>query len=171
MKSLQRLSVIAATLVFSVSLARGQERPDPSVSCREDCQLAGAGDVDRLHSQFRQSGRWFETDGPTCRRRPFPSSASLPAGSRTRAATASRRFRAACSREAAGRPQLRGRQESAGIPAMAQALSLNFTVVRAAAPGFLMVLPDGSGPVPLTAILNFNCRRRSPTTAPSCRRA
>jgi hypothetical protein len=28
MKSLQRLSVIAATLVFSVSVARGQEGPE-----------------------------------------------------------------------------------------------------------------------------------------------
>src|SRR4029078_3057389 len=42
-----------------------------------------------------------------------------------------------------------------GIPGLAQALSLNFTVVGPTASGFLVAWPTGSA-APPTAILNFN---------------
>jgi hypothetical protein len=147
MKSLGRVSIIAATLLASVSLARGQQTPDPSALSGkianwpapetwsyETPQSEGVSRMAAVTSPIPFIGlapcRIVDTRG---------NGAPIQGGMFTGGADV-RNYAVA---------------GICGIPAVAQALSLNFTVVGPTASGFLVSFPTG-GAVPPTAILNFN---------------
>jgi hypothetical protein len=146
MKSLQRLSVIAATLVLSASLAYGQALPDPTALAGK---IANWSAPERWSPQSESRGvsRMAAVTSPI----PFialapcrivdtrGNGAPIQGGMFTGGADV-RNYAVA---------------GICGIPAVAQALSLNFTVVGPTASGFLVSFPTG-GAIPPTAILNFN---------------
>jgi endosialidase-like protein len=146
MKSLQRLSVIAATLVFSVSLARGQDGPELTALSGKVADWP-APETWSPQSEGRGISRMAAVTSPI----PFialapcrivdtrGNGAPIQGGMFTGGADV-RNYAVA---------------GICGIPAVAQALSLNFTVVGPTASGFLVSFPTG-GAVPPTAILNFN---------------
>jgi hypothetical protein len=149
MKSLQRLSVIAATLVLSASLARGQETPDPAALSGKIANWAApeSWSPPTPQSEDRGVSRMAAVTSPI----PFiglapcrivdtrGNGAPIQGGMFTGGADV-RNYAVA---------------GICGIPAVAQALSLNFTVVGPTASGFLVSFPTG-GAIPPTAILNFN---------------
>ena len=145
MKSPGRVSIIAATLLVSVCLARAEELPDRS--SREE----------RI-ANWKAPARWS----------PQSADGRISMG----AVTSPLAFigLAPCrivDTRGNGAPIQGGMFTGGadvrnypvagicGIPDVAQALSLNFTVVGPTAPGFLVSFPTG-GAVPPTAILNFN---------------
>ena len=146
MKSVQRLSVIAAALLFSVSLARGQDGPELTSLAGKIVNWAAP----RTWSPQSVSGG-VSTMGAVTSPLPFiglapcrivdtrGNGAPIQGGMFTGGADV-RNYAVA---------------GICGIPDVAQALSLNFTVVGPTAPGFLLSFPTG-GAVPPTAILNFN---------------
>jgi hypothetical protein len=150
MKSLQRLSVIAATLVLSASLARGQETPDPAALSGKIADWP-APETWSPQPQSPQSERGLSRMAAVTSPIPFiglapcrivdtrGNGAPIQGGMFTGGADV-RNYAVA---------------GICGIPAVAQALSLNFTVVGPTASGFLVSFPTG-GAVPPTAILNFN---------------
>jgi hypothetical protein len=145
MKSRGRISIIAATLLASVCLARAEEPPDRSsreeripnwkAPARWSPQSAdGRISMGAVTSPLAFIGlapcRIVDTRG---------NGAPIQGGMFTGGADV-RNYAVA---------------GICGIPAVAQALSLNFTVVSPTASGFLVSFPTGSA-APPTAILNFN---------------
>jgi hypothetical protein len=146
MKATYRLFVIATALVFSVSLARGQEGPDPSARVGKipnwpapetwspHSVSRGVSTMDAVTSPLPFIGvtpfRLVDTRG---------NGAPIQGGMFT------------------GGSDVRNYAVPliSGVSGSARALSLNFTVVGPTGSGFLVAWPTG-GAVPPTAILNFN---------------
>jgi hypothetical protein len=157
MQSLRRvLSVIAATLVFCVSLARGEEVPDPSAIVGKIADWPAP----QYWSPPAQPGSVREREGGTrtegveaLATSPLPfigitpcrlvdtRQAGFPAGFGPPALTA-------------GVPRnfvLPGR---CGIPAAAEAVSLNVTVTNTQGAGFILIFPQGDAQ-PDVSTLNY----------------
>jgi hypothetical protein len=156
MNSMQGLCVIAATLVFSVSLARGQESPDPSVLGGKVANWPVSANwnppVQPVSVQERD--RAVRSEGaealsmsplpfvgiPPCRiadtrQLGFPAGYGLPALT-------------------AGVPRnftLTGRCD---IPSLAAAVSLNVTVTNTQGSGFILIFPQGDAQ-PDVSTLNY----------------
>jgi hypothetical protein len=146
MKSVQCLHAIAATLVLSVSLARGQESPDPSVlvgkiadwpapaTWSPDSVAGGVSTMDAVTSPLPFIGlspcRIVDTR-----------QAGFPAGYGTPALTA-------------GVPRNFTLTGKCGIPPLAAAVSLNVTVTNTQGPGFILIFPQGAAQ-PDVSTLNY----------------
>lgn len=159
MNSVQRLSAIAATLVFSVSLARGQESPDPAVLAdkvadwpapRSWSPPAQPDSVKELEGGLRTEGvRALSTSpmpfvGITPCRLVDTRQAGFPAGfgAPSLAGDVPRNF------------DLNSDPRCPEIAGNAQAYSLNVTVTNTLGLGFILIFPQGS-PQPLVSTLNY----------------
>jgi hypothetical protein len=156
MNSMQGLCVIAATLVFSVSLARGQESPDPAVLEGKvaNWPVSANWNPPVQPVSIQERDRAVRSEGaealsmsplpfigiPPCRiadtrQLGFPAGYGLPALT-------------------AGVPRnftLTGR---CGIPSLAAAVSLNVTVTNTQGSGFILIFPQGD-PQPDVSTLNY----------------
>ncbi len=152
MKSLQRLSIIAATLVFSVSLVRGQEVPDPSTLAGKIADWPAAphwGPPAQPVSLQRESGRGVEAL-PTS---PLPFVAITPCRiADTRQAGFPPGF--GVPKLIAGVPRTFTLPGRCGISSVAAAVSLNITVTNAEGSGFILIFPQGD-PTPDVSTLNY----------------
>jgi hypothetical protein len=158
MKSVQRLYAIAATLVFSVSLARGQESPDPSVLGKVAnwpappnwSPPAQPDSVKELEGGLTREGVRALSTSPL----PFVSIAPCRV-----ADTRGNGFTGAF-----GPPALVGNGPARtfnipagpcpGIPANAGAYSINVAAILPASDGFMTVFPAGAAQ-PTSSDLNF----------------
>jgi hypothetical protein len=163
MWSLKGLSVIAATLVFSVSLARGEERPDPSVlvgkiadwpapafwepSARRAFDVSG----EQVRGQLGLFGAAVTSPLPFIGIEPCRISDtrgngfSGQAGPPALPASVTRTFQIAGT--------VPGIPAQCEIPLTAQAVSFQFTIIQPSAAGNLIAWP--SGPPPSTSVLNW----------------
>jgi hypothetical protein len=157
MQSLRRvLSVIAATLVFCVSLARGEEVPDPSAIVGKIADWPAP----QYWSPPAQPGSVREREGGTrtegveaLATSPLPfigitpcrlvdtRQAGFPAGFGPPALTA-------------GVPRSFALPGRCGIPAAAEAVSLNVTVTNTQGAGFILIFPQGDAQ-PDVSTLNY----------------
>ncbi len=145
MSSTPRFSVIAAALLFSVSFAGGQG-PDPSVVAAKIADWPAPA----TWSPDRASGGLSTMNAVTS---PLPFIGLAPCrivDTRGNGAPIQGGM-------FTGGSDVRDYAVAGicGIPSVARALSLNFTVVGPTGPGFLVAWPT-AGAVPPTAILNFN---------------
>src|SRR5438552_663111 len=157
MKSARRLFVIATLLVFSVSLARGQEGPGPSGLVGKIANWPAPVDwsppAQPVSGQERERGvvRIEAVEGlPTS---PLPFIGITPC-------------RIADTRQAgfptqygppaltAGVPRSFTLTGQCGIPSRAAAVSLNVTVTNPQGPGFILIFPQGAGQ-PDVSTLNY----------------
>jgi len=160
MKSVQRLHAVAATLLFSVSLARGQESPDPSVLAGKVANWpapphwsppAQPDSVKELDGGLRREGvRALSTS-------PLPFIGVTPC--RVADTRPSQGFGGAYGPPIMAANAIRtfdiNSGPCAGIPDGAEAYSLNFAVTETAgAPGDIRVFPTGT-PVSVTSVLNW----------------
>ena len=159
MKSAQRLYAIAATLVFSVSLARGQESPDPAVLAGKVANWPAppswSPSAQPASVQGREGGLRTEGLG-TMATSPLPFVSITPCRV---ADTRGNGFTGAF-----GPPALVGNGPARtfnipagpcpGIPANAGAYSINVAAIVPAADGFLTVFPTGAAQ-PASSDLNF----------------
>lgn len=152
MKSLQRLSIIAATFVFSVSLARGQEIPDLSVPAGKIADWPAAphwGPPAQPVSLQRESGRSVEAL-PTS---PVPFVGITPCRiADTRQAGFPPGF--GVPKLVAGVPRNFTLPGRCGISSVAVAVSLNITVTNTQGSGFILIFPQGD-PQPDVSTLNY----------------
>ncbi|HZI67473.1 MAG TPA: tail fiber domain-containing protein [Thermoanaerobaculia bacterium] len=157
MKSLLGLSVIAATLVFSVSLARGEERsPDPSNLVGKIADWPApphwSPPAQPVSLQEREGG--VRTEGvqalPTS---PMPFIGITPCRV---ADTRGNGFTGAYGPPALtqGSPRNFTLAGQCGIPSLAAVVSLNVTVTNTQGPGFILIYPQG-GAQPKVSTLNY----------------
>lgn len=137
--------VIAAALVFSVSLAGGQEGPDPSASAAEIANWPAAPywspPAQPVSVQKREGG--VRTEGvEALPRSPFPFIGITPCRI---ADTRGNGFTGAYGPPALtqGSPRNFTLAGQCGIPSSAAAVSLNVTVTNTLGPGFILIYPQG----------------------------
>jgi hypothetical protein len=159
MKSTHRLSVIAAALVVSVSLARGQEGPDPSALVGKIANWPAPAywspPAQPVSVQEREGG--VRTEGvlalPTS---PLPFIGIIPCRIADTRTTTIPNFPAGYGPPAlaGGAPRNFTLTGQCGIPSSAAAVSLNITVTNTQGPGFILIYPQG-GAQPSVSTLNY----------------
>jgi hypothetical protein len=163
MKSVQCLHAIAATLVLSVSLARGQESPDPHARAGKianwpapafwEPSARGAFEVSGEQVSLGQLGLFAAVTSPLpfigiepCRIADTRGNGfSAQAGPPALSANVTRTFQIGGT--------VPGVPTQCGIPLTAQAVSFQFTIILPSAAGNLIAWP--SGPVPSISVLNW----------------